>query len=388
MSKPEEERRLSRRELRLRAQAEAEEQADSQELAQAPATADTGAADVSTDFEPVDEIEAKVLEFEPDIADTNPDGSVRSRREMRELRAQAIDEYREQLRSEAAASAAAAVETTADETTDDEASVDEEQVDEGTVDKADPELAATQLLEAVDVDDADDEVPEHDAETADEREAGEAAADDVEGAVEDEATDEDAGPIHTGEAFGPRATHTSGYSFPDIAPLEDSGSVFDDPEARTKSGAARGDDFDDLITRAVAQEGSGRTNGTSALILPDFEHTGGLTGSLGSSGELFITGSFDLPKSIGETGSHSSVIDSIDDDEDDFIISTASVRDSGENAPVSASQAVSARSSASVVSAPAKDKNRKPRIFIITGAALIVVIGGLAAWAFTTGFFA
>ena len=44
------------------------------------------------------------------------------------------------------------------------------------------------------------------------------------------------------------------------------------------------------------------------------EDTGGLTGPLGGTGELYVTGSLKLPKSLGETGGHSSLHDSIEFD--------------------------------------------------------------------------
>src|SRR5690606_14566064 len=67
------------------------------------------------------------------------------------------------------------------------------------------------------------------------------------------------------------------YSFPDIAPLDDGVSVFDDAATRllgsgeTQPEQPQGD-FDDLIHRAVAQEGATGAS-TSALILPSMPET-------------------------------------------------------------------------------------------------------------------
>src|SRR5690606_24916676 len=103
------------------------------------------------------------------------------------------------------------------------------------------------------------------------------------------------------------------YSFPDIQPPEEWRSVFDDPASRVVPEQGSGGDFDDLISRAVAQEGATGTTNTSALILPSMpDDTGGLSGPIGATGELYVTGSIDLPKSLGETGGHASIHDSIE----------------------------------------------------------------------------
>lgn len=333
MSESDEERPLTRRELRLR------------EMAAAGVTeSDGGEPDAASDLAdgPANELEARVLAFEPDISPTHPDGSVRTRREIRELRDAAIEEYRQQLLAEQPELEAESVEVGLPATE----ALSLEDLDADDLVAADLEASA---LEAVDSAEGDDEA-----------EAG------------DTKRDEDDQP--------------SGYSFPDIAPLDDEVSVFDDPVARAQSKQAAKGDFDALIDRAVAQEGSGSSSGTSALILPHLDETGGLTGSLGASGELFVTGSFELPKSLGETGGHSSLIDALDDD-DDFAFG-GGLQDSGEIAPVSAAQAVSARSKAAVVAEPEKEKSRKPLIYILTGGGLLIAIAGLATWAITTGFFA
>ena len=195
---------------------------------------------------------------------------------------------------------------------------------------------------------------------------------------------------HSGAASPDQRTS---YSFPDIAPPEEWRSVFDDPAGRqfpTPGQGGSDGDFDDLISRAVAQEGSTGGTGASALILPTMpEDTGGLTGPLGATGDLYVTGSLKLPKSLGETGGHSALHDSIEMDPitGDQIPETHS---SGEGpAPVSARHAVSARvdSGMPVVAKPAREKSKLPLILSLTGGGLLVVVVGLGAWGASNGFF-
>lgn len=191
------------------------------------------------------------------------------------------------------------------------------------------------------------------------------------------------------------ASNGQTYSFPDITPLDDGQSIFDDPAIQVIGGAPaqrgssldNGHDFDELITRAVAQESATRTTNTSALILPVMPETDSLAGPLGETGELFITGSFDLPKSLSETGGHASLHDSIDAetfDELGFIEPTPT----GAMAPVSASRAVSARANQGPLVAEAtKDKSKMPVVLIATGGVLVLGATGLIIWAATSGLF-
>lgn len=188
---------------------------------------------------------------------------------------------------------------------------------------------------------------------------------------------------------------STGYSFPDIVPPEEWRSVFDDPASRQTpnggQGAQASGDFDDLISRAVAQEGAAATSNTSALILPSMpDDTGGLSGPLGGTGELYLTGSIELPKSLGETGGHSALHDSI---EMDPIIghdpAEAQVTADHGPAPVSARHAVSARvpSSIPVVAKPTKERSKLPLVLSLTGGGLLVAVVGLGVWGASNGMF-
>ncbi|MEV8338018.1 hypothetical protein [Leucobacter sp. NPDC077196] len=195
------------------------------------------------------------------------------------------------------------------------------------------------------------------------------------------------------EQGGANPQHRESYSFPDIAPPEEWRSVFDDPSGRqfpNTGETPQSGDFDDLISRAVAQEGSTGSTGTSALILPTMpEDTGGLTGPLGATGDLYVTGSLKLPRSLGETGGHSALHDSIE--MHPITGDQMPQRDEGNEgpAPVSARHAVSARvdSGIPVVAKPTREKSKLPLVLSLTGGGLLVVVVGLGAWGASNGFF-
>lgn len=191
------------------------------------------------------------------------------------------------------------------------------------------------------------------------------------------------------------AAPSQGYSFPDIAPLDEGQSIFDDPalQVMNAQGAQTGPDtgdgrgFDDLITRAVAQEGAASSTSTSALILPSMPETDGLSGPLGETGELFVTGSFELPKSLSETGGHAALHDSVEADPLDEL-GFAEATPTGMMAPVSASRAVSARSvQGALVAEVTKDKSKMPVVLIATGGVLVLGAAGLIVWAAASGLF-
>ena len=181
------------------------------------------------------------------------------------------------------------------------------------------------------------------------------------------------------------------YSFPDIAPPEEWRSVFDDPTPRKLPGQKGDGDFDDLISRAVAQESTASSN-TSALILPTMpEDTGGLAGPLGATGDLYVTGSLKLPKSLGETGGHAALHDSVEVDpisgmpDDDPHVTAEQTG----LAPVAARHAVSAQvtSSIPVVAKPVKERNKLPLVLSLTGGGLLVVVAGIGVVGATQGWF-
>ncbi|MBC9954624.1 hypothetical protein ICM05_08200 [Leucobacter sp. cx-42] len=194
------------------------------------------------------------------------------------------------------------------------------------------------------------------------------------------------------EEESPASDDAPAYTFPDIRPPEEWHPVIDDPASRVGGAAAAQGDFESLISRAVAQEGAASPSNTSALILPSHpEATDSLTGPLGMTGELFVTGAIHLPKSLGETGTHASLQHSAEYDPfvaevvEDSLNATA---DHGV-APVSARAAVSAQTvrEAPVVAAPTREKSKLPMILALSGGGLVVVVGGIIVWAVNSGAF-
>lgn len=184
------------------------------------------------------------------------------------------------------------------------------------------------------------------------------------------------------------------YSFPDIAPLDEPVSVLDDPASRAVpsdagSAAEESGDFDDLISRAVAQESATSTTNTSALILPNMPDTAALSGPLGGTGELFITGSISLPKSLGETGGHAPMIAGLDADHLDDLDYNGLPATRNPILPVSATRAVSAVGStgAPVVTQETKEKSKLPIVLIATGGGLVIAVGALLIWGASSGLF-
>ena len=250
------------------------------------------------------------------------------------------------------------------------------------------EFSETELAEQVQADATDEE-----GETTDERPL------DVveEAAAVDEISSSEAEPVEdiSAEATEETSPEQTEYSFPNIEPPEEWRSVFDDPSTRvvpTSQGsdtAVPSEGFDDLISRAVVQEGSTGGVGSAALILPEMPDDAGVTGTLGGTGELFVTGSIEVPKSIGETGGHASLHDSVDADQLDDLKMAPAGFDGGDSGPVSARRAVSAMAQTGVPDQAQvkQDRSRLPLILSLTGGGLVVIVGGLVIWGATNGFF-
>ena len=189
------------------------------------------------------------------------------------------------------------------------------------------------------------------------------------------------------------------YTFPEVSPLPESRSIFDTQstptigftpstsiESSEESGA-----FDDLITRAVADEGAASSTNTAALILPVMPDTTDISGSLNETGEIFITGSIELPKSLGETGSHEALIDNLDAHEAAVLghdVHEINMQPESTNEPVSAARAISAQDSKNAIVSSAPPKSKKlPLVLAISAGSVIVVVAGVVVWAVSTGLF-
>lgn len=164
------------------------------------------------------------------------------------------------------------------------------------------------------------------------------------------------------------------YSFPDIAPLDEEVSVFDAGSSREMS-ASTG--FDALINRAVEEETSASvTSGTAALILPTLPEEAVLKAALDEESGVFVSGSIQLPQSVGETGGHHSLHGSDAGEKEvlDEIFETSS-----HTQPVSALRAVSSQHAqvTQMLTETKKDDSKAPLVFMITGGALVVAAGAV-----------
>jgi hypothetical protein len=131
--------------------------------------------------------------------------------------------------------------------------------------------------------------------------------------------------------------------------------------------------FDQLSGRGFGAGGIPTT--TNALILPSVPNQGSTSGPLADSGEILITGSFDLPRSLGSTGQLPNHFDSSEMDHmlDQFDDDGAP----GAAAPVSASRAVSTHASTrNVLAAPKRRMPSLPAVLAI--AAAVLALGVLA----------
>ncbi|MDQ1576505.1 MAG: hypothetical protein QOH55_1655 [Microbacteriaceae bacterium] len=124
---------------------------------------------------------------------------------------------------------------------------------------------------------------------------------------------------------------------------------------------------DQVISRSVGSSGSATT--TNALILPSIPSAPDAMGPLTSTGEILITGSIDLPRSLGATGQHPDRYDSPDMDR--MFDQAESELNTSDVAPIRASRAVSTHTSTrGVITPPKRRGGRLPVVLSITAAVL------------------
>ncbi len=144
--------------------------------------------------------------------------------------------------------------------------------------------------------------------------------------------------------------------------------VIGTPRAPDTLGAEPHESFDQIVSRSVATTGAVTT--TNALILPSMPASSAIrSGPVRETGDVLLTGSIDLPKSLGTTGAHpnrfdSAEIDGLFDQSDDIV-------DTGAIIPVKASSAVSTNTSSQGVLAPASRTMRgMPTMLAVTAATM------------------
>lgn len=139
---------------------------------------------------------------------------------------------------------------------------------------------------------------------------------------------------------------------------------------------------ENTLSRTVGTGTSAIT--TSALVLPSVPQVGDLTRPLTATGEILVTGSIDLPRSLGSTGAHPHRVDNSDFEDDPLDSEVASP----DSAPVRAIRAVSTHTSTrGVIESKKPQSNRLLTIGIAAASVLVVGVVGLLVWALATGQF-
>lgn len=157
---------------------------------------------------------------------------------------------------------------------------------------------------------------------------------------------------------------------------------FTPPTGHWSTAAELEDGSEPITSRNVGHSTAATT--TNALILPALPQADA-TGPLTSTGEILVTGSIDLPRTLGSTGAHdridSSDIDRLlDGEENEF--------NTSEVAPVRASRAISTHTSTRGVIAPPKKRgNTLPVVLMVTAGVLAVGVIGLLIAAYVLNVF-
>ncbi|CAD5996378.1 hypothetical protein [Agreia sp. COWG] len=156
---------------------------------------------------------------------------------------------------------------------------------------------------------------------------------------------------------------------PVVPPTQTSPAKIDDADAS----------FDDLISSRTV--GSTNSSQTSALVLPAVPSSMDMGTALDETGEVIITGSIDLPMSMGASGAPAAGIES--KDLDSLLDAGESEQVDGDVAPVSASRAVSTGASNNALVAPPKrGRANVPVVLAITAGVLAIGVVGILIAAF------
>ena len=142
--------------------------------------------------------------------------------------------------------------------------------------------------------------------------------------------------------------------------------------------------FDELITRSSGSAGSVAT--PNALILSQVPSAGPLTGPIASTGEVLITGSYDLPEGLGSTGHAAGTADG---KEVDAVLVDGELPAHSSPTPISASAAISTvKTDGEIIRPPAPEKGGRLMLALaITAGALALALVGVLILAFVTGAF-
>ncbi|WP_367726713.1 hypothetical protein [Microbacterium sp. LMI1-1-1.1] len=142
--------------------------------------------------------------------------------------------------------------------------------------------------------------------------------------------------------------------------------------------------FDQLIARSASATGSIST--PNALILSQTPTGAPLVAPVTATGEVLITGTFDLPEGLGSIGHAPGTTDGRDAD---AVLIDGELPPASSPTPIAASAAISTvKQPGEIIRPPAPEKGSRLMIGLIitTGALAIAVVGALVL-AFTTGVF-
>ena len=309
--------------------------------------------------------------------------AARQQERLRTASVPVIDGESDETAGEASVDEAAAVEdevaveddeTPADEPADDE--VVAEVVELEVVD-VEPVAADVEADESTDDAAADVDAPVPDVDSDDATEAAEALAD-----AQTESPDVEtllAGDTDEAEAETEEAEDGDEERRAVVAPTFGSGLLAGDGVEIELPAS-----FDQLLTRGSAATGS--LAASNALILSQTPDTGSFSAPVAATGEVLITGTFNLPESFGSTGtSHGSS----DGKEIDAVLVDGELPASSSPTPIAASSAISTIKSADdIIKPPAPEKGGKLMLaLVITAGALALALTGALIIALVTGVF-
>ena len=142
--------------------------------------------------------------------------------------------------------------------------------------------------------------------------------------------------------------------------------------------------FDQLLTRGSAATGS--LAASNALILSQTPDTGSFTSPIAGTGEVLVTGTYNLPESFGSTGTSRG---SSDGKEIDAILVDGELPATSSPTPIAASSAISTiKSAEDIITPPAPEKGSRLMIALgITAGALALALMGVLIVALFTGAF-
>lgn len=140
--------------------------------------------------------------------------------------------------------------------------------------------------------------------------------------------------------------------------------------------------FDQLLTRGSTATGA--LSASNALILSQTPDTGSIISPVTATGEVLVTGTFNLPESFGSTGtSHGSS----DGKEIDAVLVDGELPAASSPTPIAASSAISTIKSADdIIKPPAPEKSNKLMVALgITAGALALALIGVLIVALVQG---